>query len=166
MRVYRPGGEIAVGEYTPNEHDNLMMDVALEQMKEAIDGQDSPVGCAYVGPDGEVTARSTREFRDKNRLAHAEMLGYAAVQPEAGLSLREYTLYSTVEPCHGCAYLLDKAELGALFIATEKSDAPHIFRNPDTLDHIWSRSRRTLTVVSGLRKARALALIDGAEKRH
>lgn len=143
---------VELGEYIPTDHDFMKMDEALEQVHLAGLGGDTPIGCAYVAPDGQTVATQTREFRDQNLLGHAEHRGYGLIQDEAGRDLSDYTLYTTMEPCFGCAYMLDKGNLGRLFISAWKGDAPEFFRNPDTLDHIWSKTRRQLIVIAGLRK--------------
>ena len=157
---------VEVGEYFPTEHDFMKMDEALEQARLAGLGGDTPIGCVYVAPDGQSVATQTREFRDQNLLGHAEHRGYNLVQGESGRDLSDYTLYTTMEPCFGCAYMLDKGNLGRLFISAWKGDAPDFFRNPDTLDHIWSRTRRQLIVIAGLRKLESLELFETFDKRH
>lgn len=164
--TYRPDGEMVHGQYVPTEHDYLMMDLAMEAAEQAGLGGDTPVGAVYVPEDGEPVVTQTREFRDHDLEAHAEKRGYEMIQPKAGRDLSGYTLYSNMEPCHGCAYMLDKGDLGKLFAAARKTDFPEFFRNGDTLAHIWTRSRRELTVVYGLRKARAIEIFTTFPKKH
>jgi tRNA(Arg) A34 adenosine deaminase TadA len=166
MRIYSAGGNIVDSSYIPTEHDYRMMDVALEQADLAGQNRDNPIGCVYVSPNGELEVAQTWEFRRNSLLAHAEMIGYGKIQPEAGRDLTDYSLYTIAEPCFGCAYMLDKGDIGTLFVGAKKTDAPDFFRNEDTLDAIWSKTRRTLRVVSGLRAARAVEILTNYGKQH
>jgi tRNA(Arg) A34 adenosine deaminase TadA len=166
MRIYHPGGEVEEGTYTPDNYDRHNMDQALDAAEKAGQAGDNAVGCAYVLPDGQVIVSQTREFRDQDLQGHAEQIGYRFIQPFVGRELKNTRLYTIAEPCYGCAYMLDKGSLNTLFLAANKSDAPEFFRNPDTLDHIWKKTRRTLKVVSGLRKSRALEILATYPKKH
>lgn len=163
--VYHPNGTRTNIKYAPTFQDNEMMGIAIDQAREAFEAGDNPIGCVYVTPEGKYPAQ-TREFRDNNLEAHAEKLGYSMIQGAVGRDLSGSILYTTAEPCYGCAYMLDKGNIGMLFIAADKKDAPGFFRNPDTLDKIWSGSRRQLTVVRGLRKVEAIELLTAESKRH
>ncbi len=170
MRTYIPtdrnGATIEDGEYTVTDSDLWHMNSALREAEIAGREGDNAVGCTLVLPDNAAITTQTREFRDKHLGHHAEELAYNLAQPRIGRDLSGSRAYCTAEPCFGCAYRFDKGSLGMLFIAAAKTDAPEFFRNPETLDHIWSKTRRTLTVVSGLQTARAIDLLVRYQKKH
>jgi tRNA(Arg) A34 adenosine deaminase TadA len=171
MRTYIPGpngdgATIEEGEYVVNGDDIHHMNNALWHAESAGMEGDNAVGCTLVVPDVIALSTGTREFRDKHLAHHAEELGYDAIQPHVGRDLSRTTAYCTAEPCFGCAYRFDKGSLGRLFIAATKADAPEFFRNPDTLDHIWRTTRRTLTVVTGLQTERSVELLTRYRKKH
>lgn len=152
--------------YYPSVEDNVWMDLALDLAEEAGESGDNAVGCVLVTQNDRVFATQTREFRDGTLLGHAELLAYMQAQPEVGRDLSHSRLYCSAEPCYQCSGLYDSGRLGMLLVAASKVDAPSFFRKPNTLDHIWSTTRRELVVVEGLRKARAIEILHKYNKKH
>ncbi len=166
MTIYRPNRVIDQAEYCVQPEDITFMDLALEKARSAGEAGDNAIGCTLVLPNGHVIGTETREFRDDNLESHAEKLAYKFAQPFVGRDLHETSLYTIAEPCFGCAYTYDKGNLGMLFVAAKKTDAPEFFRNTETLHHIWSKTRRTLRVVSGLQSVHAVELLTSYQKKH
>lgn len=170
MRTYyrAPSGKLNKREepYYPTIDDNTWMDLAIDLAEEAGENGDNAVGSVLVAPGDRVYGTQTREFRDGNLLGHAEILAYMQAQPEIGRDLRQCRLYCSAEPCFQCAGLYDVGRIGMLFVAANKVDAPKFFRKPNTLDHIWKKTRRELIVVEGLRKARAIEVLNKYQKKH
>jgi tRNA(Arg) A34 adenosine deaminase TadA len=142
------------------------MGLALIEAERAGRAGDKAVGCTYVTQFNDVVSTETREFRDQNLESHAEKRGYNLIQPIVGRDLSGCKLYTTTEPCFGCSYTLDKGSIGMLFLAVFKAEVPDHFRNPDTLHTIWKKSRRTLRVVSGLQRVRAMEIIGKYPLKH
>jgi tRNA(Arg) A34 adenosine deaminase TadA len=96
------------------------------------------------------------------------MNGLDAVERKYGSGImRHCMLLTTAEPCVGCSYYLDKANVGMVIVAASREDAPDFFRKRDiTIDNIWGESRRKLTLVRGLRKVEAAELLTADTKRH
>ena len=69
-----------------------------------------PIGCVIVNKEGEIIARGRNKIYDKNgdnpfigtNMAHAEMNALLGIKEEEHPDIREYTLYSTMEPCPMC----------------------------------------------------------------
>lgn len=163
--IYTPNG-VQHYDYIVSPADYDRMDQALEEAQRALDAGDSPIGSMLVTPNNVYPTRTT-EFSDNDLFGHAEMNGVKAARTEVGRDLSKCILYTTAEPCVGCSYILDKGQLGMLVIAASRDDAPEFFRKRDiTLDTIWSKSRRTLTVVKGLRVVEAASLLTASTKRH
>ncbi len=84
--------------------DELYMQQALREAKEAYDEGEIPIG-AVVVCNGQIVARAhnnTERLHDVT--AHAEMIAYTAAANTLGSKyLPECTLYVTVEPCPMCA---------------------------------------------------------------
>lgn len=163
--IYTPQGTQSY-DYVPTDDDCRYMDMALEQAGEAMRGGDSPIGATLVTPAGVYVAQTT-EFREGNLLGHAELNAIKQAQEERGRFLGQCVLYTTAEPCVMCSYALDKGQLGMLVVAATREDAPDFFRKRSTTLHdIWGESRRTLTVVRGLRRVEAARLLTANAKRH
>lgn len=81
-----------------------LMQLALEQAKQAAKEGEVPVG-AVVALDGEVvSAAYNKREQDKNALAHAEILAInKACQKLGGWRLWQCELFVTLEPCPMCA---------------------------------------------------------------
>ena len=84
--------------------DELYMQQALREAKEAYDEGEIPIGAGVVC-NGQIVARAhnnTERLHDVT--AHAEMIAYTAAANTLGSKyLPECTLYVTVEPCPMCA---------------------------------------------------------------
>jgi tRNA(adenine34) deaminase len=95
--------------------DQMMMELALGEAREAAAHGDAPVG-AVVVHNGEVIARAhNRRECDQDPTAHAEVI--ALRQAAAALGrwrLVGCTLYVTLEPCAMCAGALVLARLDRL----------------------------------------------------
>lgn len=164
-RLFMPSGIYPI-DYVASQKDCEMMDLALEEAQKAADVGDSPIGSVLVHPYHGIFPAHTTEFVDKDLLGHAEQNSYKAAREKVGRDLGECILYTTAEPCFQCAYMLDKGGLGALHVAAMRTDAPDFFRRRGVIEAVWSNSRRNLTVISGLRKAKAVELLTADNKKH
>jgi tRNA(adenine34) deaminase len=98
------------------DHD-VLMDVALEEARAALDHDDVPVGALVVRlEDGEVVARRHNEReRTGDPTAHAEILAIRdAAEAVGSWRLDGHGLIVTLEPCAMCAGALVLARVGLL----------------------------------------------------
>ena len=80
--------------------DEYFMRLAIEQ---AIQG-DWPYGAVLVKDDAVIAKAYNTVIRDQDVTAHAEVnLIRKALRDVSGLSLKQYTLYTSGEPCPMCA---------------------------------------------------------------
>ncbi len=85
------------------QYENYMR-LALAQAELAREMDEVPVGAVIVQRDTVIAQAHNRRERDKNALAHAEMLAIdEAAHKLGGWRLPECTLYVTLEPCVMCA---------------------------------------------------------------
>lgn len=102
-------------EETSEEFDERMMELALDQARQAADRGEVPVG-AVVVCSGRVIARAhnmCETLRDVT--AHAEMQAItAAADSLGGKYLPQCTIYVTVEPCLMCAAALGWSQIGRI----------------------------------------------------
>jgi len=81
------------------------MKAAISEARQALDGDDFPVGCVMVH-DGEIITNGRRinsKGPAENELDHAEIVALRklfALHPE--IDRREIIVYSTMEPCLMC----------------------------------------------------------------
>ena len=82
-----------------------MMDLALQEAREAAGRGEVPVGAVVLGPDGAVLARAGNRCEELgDPTAHAEMLALRAAARAAGSArLPGCDLVVTLEPCAMCA---------------------------------------------------------------
>jgi tRNA(adenine34) deaminase len=82
------------------------LEKALEQAYLAKDRGDYPIGAVLVDSEGTIIASNgNKSFSSNDVSAHAEILCFK----EAGACVskkntQEVTLYTTLEPCYGCAF--------------------------------------------------------------
>jgi tRNA(Arg) A34 adenosine deaminase TadA len=164
---------MVTADYLPTEEDYRYMGRALELGGVALENSTTPVGAVLVHtPSGQVWEGSNREFCDDDLLAHPEMIVYTQAQEVLGRDLSECALYTPTETCLGCSYfVVDKGNLGALYIGALRNQL-QFFRskrdNPDKPDmhDILRTSRRSFTVVTGLMRAEAEALLRPENNVH
>ena len=94
-----------------NAIDEFWMQKAILEARRASDIGEVPVGCAIVGPTGDLLALASNETILRNDpTAHAEIIALRIAAAEIGnYRLVGTTVYSTVEPCAVCAGALVNA---------------------------------------------------------
>ena len=94
------------------------MDEALDLAREALAGDDVPVGAVVLGPDGRVVGRGrNRREADADPTAHAEVLALREAARTLGTwRLTGCTLVVTLEPCTMCAGALVLARVDRLVL--------------------------------------------------
>jgi tRNA(adenine34) deaminase len=164
---YAPGGRTYEFEFKPTADDYTKMGMALDQAIAAGEAGDSPIGSVLVLPDGTPIPTRTTEFSQHDVLGHAEIKGLMIARETVGRYMGGCALLTTAEPCPGCAYFLNKAQVGLIIIGATRDDAAEFFRKRSTTSrHVWADSRRPLVVVEGLRRIEAAALLTADAKKH
>ena len=97
--------------------DEKYMRQALRLAKKASDNGDVPIGCLIVY-DGKVIARGyNRRNKDKQSLAHAELIAIKKASKIMGdWRLEECKMYVTLEPCQMCAGAIVQARIPEVII--------------------------------------------------
>lgn len=93
-----------------------MMQIAIDQAKEAYDADEVPVGAALFDAAGNLVYADRNRVRElSDPTAHAELL---VIRKSCALlettDLRSYTLVVTLEPCAMCAQAIAWAKVGCL----------------------------------------------------
>ena len=138
-----------------------MMTHALELASAAAQAGEVPVGAVITDSCGAIVATAqNRMRRDKNALAHAELLVInAALQVTGQSRLIDCDLWVTLEPCAMCAGAIAHVRLRRLYFAAydQKGGAvdhgPCLFHQPTTHHKIevyggiqQSASKQLLTI--------------------
>ena len=97
--------------------DEKYMKQALRLAKKAMDSGDVPIGCLIVY-DGKVIARGyNRRNKEKQSLAHAELIAIRKASKVIGDWRREECkMYVTLEPCQMCAGAIVQARIPEVVI--------------------------------------------------
>jgi tRNA(adenine34) deaminase len=131
---------------------------ALELAAEARAAGESPVGCVIV-KDGEIIAEGeNRRERDRNALAHAELVAIdAACRALGSWRLADCEMYVTLEPCPMCAGAIINARLDTLVFGArdEKGGAAG-----GVIDLFYERFNHRPKVYTGLLEAECSALLQ------
>jgi tRNA(Arg) A34 adenosine deaminase TadA len=160
------GGAVEQFAYMPTELDFARMGRVIAEAEQAARAGDSPIAAMLVRPDGTELLEQTYEFRNNSLLDHAEIRLLGGVTPEFGRNLGGCMMYCVAEPCGGCAYFLDKSQIGTLFVAAHRSDGDFFRPRSITMNGIFGESPRTLRVISGLRRVEALELLRPENRLH
>lgn len=97
---------------TQPSYDRKFMRQALRLARVALGRGDAPVGSVVVR-DGRIVAEGIEAVTsEKDLAAHAEVIAVrAACRALGSIDLTGCTLYTTVEPCFMCAYLIRSARI-------------------------------------------------------
>jgi tRNA(Arg) A34 adenosine deaminase TadA len=106
------GADVRSENITPNHRQHLEQALALALVAKSR-GQ-IPIGCVIIDGNGEVLAsrhNDARSLRDKT--AHAEMLAIREAMTKGnGDAAKDWTLYTTLEPCPMCLSAIILARIG------------------------------------------------------
>lgn len=105
------------------EHETFMRR-CLTLAETALSSGETPVG-ALVVRDGRIVAEGTESTRtEHDPSAHAEVQAIrAACRHDQSVELTDCTLYTTVEPCVLCAYVIRRAGIARVVYGVEAGQA-------------------------------------------
>jgi tRNA(adenine34) deaminase len=137
-------------DYQPYLKHRYWIKKALELAEEAGKQGDVPVGAIIVDKNNKLIAQaSNRRERDKNAIAHAEILAIQkASQILQNWHLNKCTLYVTLEPCPMCAGAIIQARIGRLVYGTDDFKTGSIRTIINLPDSACSNHR--LDVIAGI----------------
>ncbi len=91
---------------------NYYMLIALEEAEKAEQIDEVPIGCVIVYKDEIIARGYNRRNKEKNVLAHAEIIAIdKACQKIGDWRLEDCTLFVTVEPCPMCCGAIVQARI-------------------------------------------------------
>lgn len=97
------------------------MKVAIEEAKMAVDAGNAPFGVVVVDPDGKVVWKDHDRVNERtDPTAHGEINAIRSLCSKIkSLSLRNYTFYTTSEPCPTCLTGCIKAQVSKIYFGAE-----------------------------------------------
>jgi tRNA(Arg) A34 adenosine deaminase TadA len=97
------------------DHRYYLEQALLEAIQAQQEGQ-IPIGCVIADEDGHIIARGHNRIDEvSDPTAHAEMLAIRSAVPlMAADSARDWTLYSTLEPCPMCMGTIVMCHIGTV----------------------------------------------------
>ena len=106
-----------MSETTDYKNDIKYMRQAIRLARKAYDNGDVPIGCVIVH-EGKVIGRGyNRRNKDKQSLAHAEIIAIKKASKVIGdWRLEECRMYITLEPCQMCAGAILQARIPEIVI--------------------------------------------------
>ena len=154
---------------TRNDFDVHILKQTIALADEAVKEGNHPFGAVLVAGDGQVLATGKNSFSVDRGPGHAETnLAREAARRFAVDTLRNATLYTSVEPCSMCASTIYWAEIGAVvFGMTEKRLGELTGDDPENptqdLDcrTVFASGRRMVTV-----RGPFIELEDAIAKQH
>lgn len=95
--------------------DEFFMEKAIELSVRAVENGNEPFGAVLVKDDRIVFTNENQIYTKKDPTFHAEMGLIRRFVEETGITdLKEYTLYSSCEPCFMCSGAMVWVNLGRL----------------------------------------------------
>jgi len=93
--------------------DRMMMRRCFDLAREAVARKELPFGSLIAIGGREVSAATNRVRRDGDVTRHAELVALVEAQKRLGRTrLDDCTLYTNVEPCALCSYVIREARIG------------------------------------------------------
>ena len=144
-------------------HDELYIKKAIELSKAAVEHGNEPFGALLVDKDGEIVFTNENQIYTMHDPSfHAEMGLIRRFCAETGITdLKDYTLYSSCEPCFMCSGAMVWVNLGRLVFAASNRDLEGILGNEgcDCSEMVFANSFRRPEVTSGILREESLEVL-------
>ena len=149
--------------------DAIFMQRAIALSKAAVEQGNEPFGAVLV-KDGAIVFENKNQIYTRNDPTfHAEAGLIRRFVAETGITdLRDYTLYSSCEPCFLCSGAMVWVNLGRLVFGAGNDDLEALLGNPgcSTTQLTFSNSFRGPAVTGGVLREEALAVLRDYFARH
>ena len=144
-------------------NDELYIKKAIELSKAAVQHGNEPFGALLVDKDGEIVFTNENQIYTMHDPSfHAEMGLIRRFCAETGITdLKDYTLYSSCEPCFMCSGAMVWVNLGRLVFAASNRDLEEILGNEgcDCSEMVFANSFRRPEVKSGILREESLEVL-------
>lgn len=111
---------------------------AIEQSELALQNKDMPIGCV-ITKNGEIVAEAQNKAHTTNdKTLHAEILALQKAQEKLGTDLTGCTLYSNMEPCPMCSFMIRELKIAKVVFAITSKDMGGVSKYPILTDKTLS----------------------------
>ena len=143
--------------------DEIFMKRAIELSRSAVRRGNEPFGAVLV-KGGEIVFESeNRIYTEHDPTYHAEMGLIRDFCAKTGIAdLKEYTLYSSCEPCFMCSGALVWVKLGRLVYGAGNADLDHILGNEGNgcCETVFENSFWRPRVTSGILREESIKVLE------
>jgi tRNA(Arg) A34 adenosine deaminase TadA len=142
--------------------DDALMELALDQARQAAGRGETPVGAVVFDPaSGEVVAAAGNgPIGAHDPTAHAEILALRAAAARIGnYRLTDMTLVVTLEPCAMCAGAISHARIGRVVFGADDPKGGAVLHGPRFFDQPTCHWRPA--VEAGVRAEESAGLLRG-----
>lgn len=150
-------------------NDSFFMEKAIALSAAAVAHGNEPFGAVLVKDDEIVCTNENQIYTLNDPTFHAEAGLLRRFCAETGITdLRDYTLYSSCEPCFMCSGAMVWMKLGRLVFAAGNNDLEEILGNPgcDCSKMVFDNSFWKPQVTSGIMREESLKILKDYFAQH
>ena len=144
-------------------NDEYFMEKAIELSALAVEHGNEPFGAVLVKNNQIVFTNENQIYTRKDLTFHAEMGLLRLFCAETGITdLRDYTLYSSCEPCFMCSGAMFWLKLGRLVFSAGNNELENILGNQgcDCSDMVFENSFWKPAVTKGVLREKSLVILE------
>ena len=149
--------------------DEFFMEKAVELSIKAVENGNEPFGAVLVKDDRIVYTNENQIYTRHDPTFHAEMGLIRRFVEETGITdLKDYTLYSSCEPCFMCSGAMVWMNLGRLVFGAGNDDLERILGNDgiSTTKAVFDNSFRKPEVKGGVLREKSIAVLKSYFSNH
>lgn len=139
---------------------------AIGQAQKAKAEGNFPFGAVIVQNNEIVATGHCLELTERDVTKHAELIAISNACKLLGrMSLNDYVLVASGEPCNMCASAAFQAEIGTVIIGASRLDLRNFFRQREIGIREFARDAgHQIKIVSGVLREDAMKLFEGVTK--
>lgn len=144
-------------------NDEYFMEKAIELSALAVEHGNEPFGAVLVKNNQIVFTNENQIYTRKDLTFHAEMGLLRLFCAETGITdLRDYTLYSSCEPCFMCSGAMVWLKLGRLVFSAGNNELENILGNQgcDCSDMVFENSFWKPAVTKGVLREKSFVILE------
>ncbi len=150
-------------------NDTFFMQKAIELSAAAVAHGNEPFGAVLV-KDGEIVYTNENQIYTQNDPTfHAEMGLLRRFVAETGITdLKDYTMYSSCEPCFMCSGAMVWVNLGRLVFGASNAELEEMLGNPgcSSCQPVFENSFRKPLVTGGVLREESLKVLEAYFSGH
>ena len=132
-------------------NDQDYMQLAFEDARQAYAAGNRPVAALIVRDDAIIGSGRNTAYTDRDPSAHAEVAAIrVACRKLDTLELSGATLYSTLEPCPMCLWMILEAKIARLVLGARHAALKRTDTGDYSVETFLALTRRPLEIVTGV----------------